>query len=251
MENTSIKHKIFISFSFHDSEFAKALADYLIKIIGEENFELYCVALKNNTNSAVYGTDFCEDFIQNVRECSFFIPLLSHNYKHSISSIIELGAAIGTGKTIAPLLLPYSKYKDFDNFYNLRNRDYYSIEDLDGIRKLLELLGKQIKFKNTVYEYTGFICTINDIKKKYIPNICEVSHFSFKCDSYNEYNNYTELISNLNKSQMIECAVLTEQNGTVYSCEIHLKRKYRLLDFVRVLETLHITNYNIIPLEQL
>lgn len=231
-------NKIFISFSFLDEEFAQALSEYFKKVIGEQNFELYCAALNNNTNAAKYGSDFAQDFIDNVNKCDVFIPLLSLNYKRSISSVVELGAAIGLNKTIAPLVLPGFTYTDFNDIYNLRNRDFYNIDVYDGIEKLLGLLSETIKFNESINPHIDdFINKINEIKSSYIARLSEVSCFSFKCDAFDSYSDYKNFMEKLKKKKMLECSVMVVHNNKVDICNIYLQKGHFLPEFKKLVET--------------
>ncbi len=247
MANVGKVCKIFISFSFLDEKFAVALADYFKKIIGESNFKLYCAAFKNNYNSTKYGSDFAEDFISNVNDCDIFIPLLSLNYKKSISSILELGAAISSKKTITPLILPGCDYSDFNDIYNLRNRDYYSIEDSEGLKKLFNLLSKKIKIENAAdIKIEQFIKSIDEIKQGYIANILDISSFYFSCDMYKTYEDYKRFVDKLKKTNLLECSVMIVHNDIVKLCNFHLQKGHFLPDFKKFVESdLKLQNFHI------
>lgn len=241
------KQRIFISFSFWDAEFATALANYLKSVISETNLDLYCVALNNNINASKYGTDFADDFMKKVNECDVFIPLLSLNYKKSISSILELGAAIGANKTIAPLILPGCKYSDFNDIYNLRNRDYYSIADSDAIKKLLNLLNDQIKFLDVGdLNINKFVNHINNIAQEYIVNILEITSFSFSCDLYETYDEYVKFIEKIKPADLLECSVIVVHKNAVQLCNFYLRKGCFLSDFKKSLDVdLKLQKYHI------
>lgn len=246
MSETTKKSKIFISFSFLDEDFAIALSNYFKEIIGEKNFTLYCAALNNNHNATQYGADFSEDFIKNVNDCDVFIPLLSLNYKRSISSIVELGAALGSNKIIAPLILPGCDYSDFNNIYNLRNRDYYSIDSLDGIQKLLKLLSDTIKFDSAGdFKINEFINSINEIKKIYIAHISEVTQFSFECTSFSKKQDYDKFFKKLKETKMLECSVMIVNNNKVRLCNLYLCDGYHLTEFKKFVETEKLSDFHI------
>ncbi len=242
----SEKKKIFISFCFLDDEFAIALAEYLKEVLGEKNFYLYCVAFNNNYNSVKYGADFSEDFIKNVKCCDIFIPLLSLNYKRSPSALIELGAALALDKEITPLILPGSDYKDFNSIYNLRNREFYGIDNSEKIKKFLEHISNIISPPHLQeFAIDNFISKINIIKQSYIASIAEISSFALKLNNVSGQTEYNSIIKNLKNDGLIESSVMVVQNGAVKFCNIHLKKPYKLPDFKKYIESKKILDYKI------
>lgn len=240
------KKKIFISFSFLDDEFSIALADYLKDVLGENNFYIYCVAINNNYNSVKYGADFSKDFIKNVKDCDVFIPLLSLNYKRSPSALIELGAALVLDKEVMPLLLPGCTYDDFNSIYNLRNREYYGVDNFRKIKKFTERIVNIISPPH-LKEFTidSFIKKINVIKQSYISGIADVCNFSFKYSNISTEKEYHNLLKPIKDYGLIESYVMVVQNSNVKFCNIHLKSPYKLPDFKKHIESRKILEYKI------
>lgn len=93
--NKTSKSKIFISYSYKDAAYAELLAS----LLGEKGFETWL-----DTN--IKAGDSWENTISKaLNESKFVIALLSSDYLDSAYSLVELGAAYGSGKKIIPILL--------------------------------------------------------------------------------------------------------------------------------------------------
>lgn len=242
-------HKIFISFSFNDEIFAIELSK-LIKKISKEDKIVYCVAENNNYNAVKYGEDFSEDFVKNVKECTIFIPLLSTNYLTSFSSLIEYGVALGTDKKILPLLLPESDYQNFNKVYNLRNRDFYSIEDQIKFKKFLAMVREELNIieyeENVIIE---FFNKINEIKKKYFLNIANQRQCILICEDIDTEAKSKEFENKIIKDKLIETIVCKKVKGKVEKYHLYMYPGKTISDLKNFLEKNEYKNYNIKKLD--
>ncbi len=90
------KSKIFISYSSKDAAYAELLAS----LLGEKGFEIWL-----NTTNIKAGASWENTISKALDESKFVIALLSSDYLDSAFSLVELGAAYGSGKKIIPILL--------------------------------------------------------------------------------------------------------------------------------------------------
>lgn len=241
--------QIFISFNFCDEMFAIELSK-LLKKISREDKSVYCVAENNNYNAVKYGEDFTEDFLKNVKECTIFIPLLSPNYLMSISAIIELGAALGANKKILPLLLPGSDYQNFNKVYNLRNRDFYSIEDHIKFKKFLRMLREELSIIE--YEENGvdeFFNTINEIKKKYFLNITNHSQCILLCEDIITESQGKMFENKIIKEKLVETIVCQKVKGKIEKYHLYMYSGKTVLNLKQFLDKNEYKNYRIEKLD--
>lgn len=214
--------KIFISFSFADEVFAQELSKLLRKICQNEKI-VYCVAENNNYNAVKYGQDFSEDFMNKVKECIIFIPLLSLNYLSSISSIIELGAALGTEKTILPILLPGTEYKDFNKLYNLRNREFYSIENQIKFKKFLEVIREKFNLTNfNESDLLNFTTIVNKAKEKYRPYILNEKQCKLYCESLSDESAGIKFCDNIVQEKLVDTIVYNKVKKRIQEYHLYM-----------------------------
>lgn len=215
---------IFISFSFSDEVFAKELSKLLKKICKNEK-SVYCVAENNNYNAVKYGQDFSEDFIKKVKECKIFIPLLSINYLSSVSSIIELGAALGTDKTILPILLPGIGYHDMDKLYNLRNREYYNIDNQPKFRKCIDIIREQLELINyNEADISEFYTNIDKLKKKYLPLISKDNKCLLICEKLSDASlcERDKFKNQIIQDKLVETIVCEKVNNKIIEYNLYM-----------------------------
>lgn len=222
--------KIFISFSFFDEQFAKSLAEFLIGVIGDTK-KIYCVALDNKNSSSVLGSDFSEGFIEEVKKCSLFVPLLSNNYKKSTSSMIELGAALCLEKNITPFMLPNFEYVDFNDFYNIRNTEYYKLNDKKGINKFLSLLSPIVDNVNGI-NVDDFITEINEINKTYINDLEKITFCTIHPNSKYNCVEFEEFINEINKDDILDSTVIKSMNEKVEYCVVNFSQGRNIKDLL-------------------
>ena len=214
--------QIFISFSFADEVFAKELSKLLKKVCQNEKI-VYCVAENNNYNAVKYGQDFSEDFVKKVRECKLFIPLLSLNYLSSVSSIIELGVALGTDKTILPILLPGVGYQDFDKLYNIRNRDYYNIDNQLKFKKFIEVIREQFNLTNlNESDILNFNAAIYEARKKYLPYISTEIKCRLKCEKPLDESAATKFRQELLQEKLVETIICKKVKNSIEEYHLYM-----------------------------
>lgn len=241
--------QIFISFSFNDEMFALELSKLLKKICKDDKI-VYCVAENNNYNAVKYGEDFSEDFIKNVKDCRIFIPLLSSNYLLSISSIIELGVALGTDKQILPLLLPESNYQDFDKIYNLRNRDFYSIEQHNKFKKFLGMIREELNIIDyDEKDVNGFFNIINMIKKTYFLNITNNSQCTLFCEDIITESQGKMFEKKIIKENLVESIVCLKEKGKIVKYHLYMYPGKKVLELKQFMEKNEYKNYCIEKLD--
>ncbi len=240
--------EIFISFSFSDEMFAIELSK-LLKKISKDDKIVYCVAENNNYNAVKYGEDFSEDFLKNVKECTIFIPLLSTNYLSSISSIIEFGVALGNDKIILPLLLPESDYQNFNNVYNLRNRDFYGIDDQKKFKKFLSMIREELNIiKYEESDVIDFFCNINEMKKNYFLNIANQSQCVLICEDINTESESKAFENKIIKEKLVETIVCQKVSGKVKKYHLYMYPGKTISDLKYFLEKNEYKKYNIAKL---
>lgn len=128
--------RVFLSYANTDTWFANALAQALPD-------EVTIVDLHDKT---VIGGSFAEVFRQQLQHSDVMVLLLSHDALESSWLAFELGAAMGLGKRILPVLLEGPNEIDTDKLdYLLRDQQFIKAHGLTAFevaKKVRELIGK-------------------------------------------------------------------------------------------------------------
>ena len=88
------KIKVFISYADEDRQVAHEL-----KTIFEQVYGFYVFAFKKSLR---LSQPTAETIISNLKNCDFFVPIISKNYEKSPTSNQEAGIALSLGKKIIP-----------------------------------------------------------------------------------------------------------------------------------------------------
>lgn len=91
-----MKSKIFISYSHKDVAYAELLSS----LLKERGYETWI-----ETDAIAAGDSWEKEISKAIDDSDLFISLITDDYLHSGYSLVELGAAYGSGKKIIPILL--------------------------------------------------------------------------------------------------------------------------------------------------
>lgn len=128
-----MKSKIFISFSHKDVAYAELLSS----LLKERGYETWI-----ETDAIGAGDSWDNEISKAIDDSDLFISLISDDYLHSGYSMVELGAAYGSGKKIIPILLSGDM-----NEIPVRVKKFQVIDaqklDKDALLKLIEMQTKE------------------------------------------------------------------------------------------------------------
>lgn len=239
MANKLDKRLSFISYGGSiDAEIAGILCDFLIDFFGYKS-SVYCTASKDNRNATHYGDDFSDSYMNNIKEASIFIPLLSANYMQSSTALIEMGAAYVLDKKLIPFLISDCGYEKLQPLYNVRNNDMYSITNKLGLRKALEEINIVLGTSYPISEdkIKKFIQNIKGLKSGYKTNILQHKQIKFVCKKlFDNIENYNVFVNELGKNKILDICITNYTQGEVVECSLYFKDSKNVSDLVPFLE---------------
>lgn len=200
---------------------------------------VYCTASDDNRVGAPYGEDFSDSYMNNIKAAQVFIPLLSQNYLHSTTTLVEMGAAYALGKTIIPFLVSGCDYGKLQPLYNIRNNEMYAIDNQQKFRKALERINTVLGTSNAISEdkVKSLIRDIKLLKSGYKTNISKHQQIKFICDDlFLKKDRYETLISNLGKENILDICITDYVDNKVRECRLYFKEKKSVGDLVAYLD---------------
>ena len=248
------KRLAFISYGGSiDAKIANLLSEFLVDFFSYKG-AVYCTASDDNRVSAPYGEDFSDSYMSNIMKSEVFIPLLSENYLHSTTTLVEMGAAYALGKTFIPFLVSGCDYSRLCPLYNIRNNDMYAIDNQQKFKKALERINMILGTSNSISEdkIRGLIRDINQLKSGYKTNILKHQQIKFICNElFSKKEKYETFISNLGKENILDICITNYADEKVQECRLYFKDSKSVSDFVVFLDGSGFSdNYDLAEIER-
>lgn len=249
----SEKRLAFISYGGSiDAKIANLLCEFLEGFFSYKA-AVYCTASDDNRVGAPYGEDFSDSYMNNIKTAEVFIPLLSENYLHSTTTLVEMGAAYALGKKFIPFLVSGCDYSKLQPLYNIRNSDMYAIDNQQKLKKALERINTVLGTSNPISEdkIRSLIRDITQLKSGYKTNISKRQQIKFVCSKlFLEKDKYETLISDLGKENILDICITNYADEKVQECRLYFKENKSVADLVTYLDGTEFSdNYDLIEIE--
>jgi len=125
--------RIFISYSRHDSDFARGVESAL----NNRGFNVWL-----DTDRLRLGELWREEIVQAIEECDYFLLLLSPHSIHSVNVVRELSLAESSSRLILPVMVEQVEIPDTMK-YQLAGLQFIVVDDLQsnlGLQSVLDAL---------------------------------------------------------------------------------------------------------------
>ncbi len=227
---------VFISYGGAiDAEIAKKLYEFL-SILLRSDKAVYCTAVVNGSSGAVYGEDFAESYISNIKKAKIFIPLLSENYMHSPTALTEMGVALGDDdKKLIPFLVSDGDYGMLQPMYNIRNRELHDICDLYGLKKALHEIGHKLdrEFEVNDDRCLKLIEQIDQLKTGYKTAISKNKQISIVSPRIQENKEkYQEIIEDLGQENILDICITVYKDDRITESRLYFKETKTVADLI-------------------